>query len=101
MDKYLILFFGTDNPGPYINALSYSIEKCNIDHVIFIDLINSSLDLKIGFADFLDSNLRKTLIDLTNNNYDNQPLSLPKGFTVYKDVKKVFDKFSNRGEFDY
>lgn len=101
MNKYLILFFGSGNVGPYINVMAHAVDKYSVERVIFIDLVKSPLNLKVGFAKFLNETLPETLEDLAGNKYKNQSLQLPKSFKTYKDTQHLFDKCLQREEIEY
>ncbi len=100
MNKYLILFFGSNDEGPYVNVMAHTVDNCGVDNVIFIDLVDSPLNLKFKFVDFFGENLPKVLKDLADGKYNNQQLQLPKNFKTYKSIQNLF-QLSHRYQIEY
>lgn len=67
--RTLIAFIGSTNEETYINSFLYSIEHYDIEQIVFINLIESSLSIEINVDDFISEKLQNKVGDLKKGEY--------------------------------
>jgi len=88
MAKHIIIFVGSDRPGPYINVMAHALFKEQVERIVFVDIVGSPVNLRVGYEKLLNEILPKELDDLVAGTYNGQVFQLPKGFQLYTEVKR-------------
>lgn len=110
MTRPLLVFIGSSNVGPYINAMANSVSKYDVDHIALINVLDSPSGEQVDFADFANTVLWTTICGLVEGVYkwkdrDGRAhvLQVPeaKDCEAYKKLKDVFGNSKTLGKVNY
>ena len=106
MANTLLVFVGSSNVGPYINAMANSIDKYEINRIALINVIDSPSGERVDFASFANTVLWETICGLVEGVYKwkdrfdrDHVEQVPEAMDceAYKKLKYIFGNFRDSG----
>lgn len=98
MDRTLLVFVGSSNVGPYVNAMANAVNKYGVDRIALINLVEPPSREQVNFIDFANTDLWNTVCGLVEGVYKwkdrkgkshTVPVPEAKGYEAYK---KLWEK---------
>lgn len=92
MGRALLMFIGSGQVDPYINVMANAVDRCNVDQIVLVKLVNVPSGQQ-GNPEEFDEKLRRAVMGLADGKYEARPgniINIGSAIPEYKKLKEVF-----------
>jgi hypothetical protein len=90
MAKALVLFMGSPEVGPYVNAMAHAVDSFGIDRIVLVQVVGAPTGLQVDFDAFVNVELATVVSQLADGQFSEKAFSVPAGFRAYSELKRVY-----------